>query len=98
MGGGETKLALLLELLQHGSGGTLRRVEGADLTCLGGAVLALTAVGAHQSLEAACAAMVRTVPVSAPGSEALKRWAVCASRRQAAWVREWSRAAHKDTN
>lgn len=98
MGGGETKLALLLELLQHGSGGMLRRVEGADLTCLGGAVLALTAVGVHQSLEAACAAMVRTVPVSAPGSEALKRWAACAPRRQEAWVREWSRAAHKDTD
>ena len=97
MGGGETKLTLLLELLQRGSGGTLRRVEGADLTCLGGAVLALTAVGAHPSLEAACAAMVRTAPVSAPGSEALERWAASAPRRREAWVRAWRRAAQEHT-
>ena len=91
MGGGEAKFKLLLELLQSAGQGTLRRVEGADLTCLGGAVLALTAVGVHPDLGAAQDAMVRTAPVTAPASEELSRWAAAAPQRLDAWVREWSR-------
>ena len=97
MGGGETRLALLPELLQRAGRGTLRLVEGADLTCLGAAVLALTAVGAHPSLEAACAAMVCASPVPAAGSEGLDRWGAAAPRRLDAWAREWSRAVHDNT-
>jgi len=41
--------------------------------------------------------MVRTAPVSAPGSEALERWAASAPRRQEAWVRAWRRAAQEHT-
>lgn len=92
MGGGETKLALLPELLQSAGRGTLRLVEGADLTCLGAAVLALTAVGVHPDLGTACAAMVRAAPVPEADSEGLERWASAAPRRQEAWVREWSHA------
>lgn len=95
MGGGETRLALLLELLQSAGRGTLRLVEGADLTCLGAAVLALAAVGVHPDLGAACAAMVRAAPVPASGSEELNRWSCAAPRRLDAWVREWSHAAQE---
>lgn len=57
IGGGETRLPLLLELLAGLLPVPLYRAHGDDMTCLGAALLAWHGIGRYESLEEAIGAM-----------------------------------------
>lgn len=63
IGGGEAKLPLLLRLVAELAQVPVYRAQGADLTCLGAAMLAFTGLGCYERVETASAKMPRLIPV-----------------------------------
>jgi len=72
IGGGETKFALLLDMLATASGRVLTVTNDVDLTSLGAAMVAFTDIKWFGSLQEACSKMQNTRQVQASGN--LKGW------------------------